>query len=389
MQAETTGGAAELAIPRVELGNPTDLRYFLVGNNAVVQGSARDYLPDNAVDTSVAASERSFSYSFGGTAPEVTQAATSTATFNLASAIAIDGNLVDWQRLNSFGIDADDVSGARNTLDWREVWMAHNANDFFFAWQNDGPAQVTWGNGVMLDTDQNRATGFTGFDDELPIGVDYLIEDRVVHFYVGNGTDWDWQQAGVVELNTDGDNTEISVSAATLGNPSFIDVFFFIDNTAVGGTATDFFPDEAGDELAALDRRFFTYTTVEPAAAPSITPVIDGRLAEWPPQLQVGGDDETNASSNDTIDWSKLFMTSDTGTLYLGFENHDPVLLNWGYGIYFDTDGDINTGFNGFSSELPLGADFLLEGNSLVAYTGASQTEWSWSAPVNLSLIHI
>jgi len=387
LQAQANGGAAELAIPRVELGNPADMRYFMVGNNAVVQGSARDYLPDNAVDTTVATSERSFSYSFGGAAAVVNPlAATANATFNLAAGIAIDGNLADWRRFPSLGTDPDDVSGATNTLDWREVWMAHNANDFFFAWQNDGPAEVTWGNGVMLDTDQNRSTGFTGFDDELPIGVDYLIEERVLHFYVGAGTDWAWRQAGVVELNTSGDNTEIAVSAATLGNPPHIDVFFFIDNAAVGGTATDFFPDAAGDELAALDRRFFTYTTVEPVVTPSITPVIDGRLAEWPAQLQVGGDDETNASRSDTIDWSKLFMTSDTETLYIGFENHSPVLFNWGYGIYMDTDGDISTGFNGFSSELPLGADFLLEGNSLVSYTGASQTEWSWSAPVDIAI---
>lgn len=385
LRAETTGGAAELAIPRTAIGNPIDMRYFLVGNNAVVQGSARDYLPDNVPDTSVPADDRSFSYSFSGTAPVVVPTLTS-AIFNPAAAIVIDGNLGDWQRINSLGIDPDDVTAASDTLDWREVWMAHNANDFFFAWQNDGPAQNSWGNGIMLDTDQNRQTGFTGFNDELPTGVDYLIEEQIVHFYVGNGTDWNWQQAGVAQLGTSGNNTEIAVSAQTLGNPPLIDFFFFIDNAAVGGSATDFFPDAAGDEFTNPEQRFLTYTTVEPLVTPSITPVIDGRLAEWAAQLQVGDDDETNTNSSDTIDWSKLFMTSDAETMYLGFENHHPVLLNWGYGIYFDTDGDINTGFNGFSSELPLGADFLLEGNSLVAYTGASQTEWSWSAPVNIAI---
>lgn len=71
--------------------------------------------------------------------------------------------------------------------------------------------------------------------------------------------------------------------------------------------------------------------------------------------------------------------------IYLAYQN-DTVMnrLTYGHAAFIGTDDDNSTGFNGFSSELPFGADFLLEGTDLYSYSGTG-TNWLWTYVATVS----
>jgi hypothetical protein len=46
--------------------------------------------------------------------------------------------------------------------------------------------------------------------------------------------------------------------------------------------------------------------------------------------------------------------------------------------LYFDTDNSRATGFRGASDNFPIGADYLLQGNTVYHYVGGG-TDWNWS----------
>ncbi|OED36933.1 hypothetical protein AB833_25250 [Chromatiales bacterium (ex Bugula neritina AB1)] len=384
----------EMHVPRDSIGNPTSLRLFLFADNEAVNGTAVDFYPDAAGNTTAPLADRSFEYYLGTEAvtPEPEGPATPSPSlppqviYNPAT-ITVDGNLADWSSLDSFGADADDASGTGNTIDWREGWMAHDAANFYIGWRNDEAAVISWGNGIMLDTDQNPGTGFKGFDSELSIGVDYLLEDRVIHRYTGGGNNWEWIEAGAMDPKISGTGTEQQISRAVLGNPTAINLFFAGNNEAVGGTVTDYYPDKASNTAASLADRSFTYSTVPPTTTPTppttptpVTIALDGSIAEWPTDSVLGGEDANDVSGLNTIDWRSFRVLDDSNNLYMAYESWEPVTDSWGYGIYIDTDQNPATGFKGFDSELSVGAEYLLEGIDLNRYTGSTQNQWSWQS---------
>ncbi|MFK7994576.1 MAG: FG-GAP-like repeat-containing protein, partial [Granulosicoccus sp.] len=386
LPAASGPNSIELQVPRGSLNSPTGLRVFLYANNAAVNGTAVDFYPDKAGNTSATLAERSFEYYLGSepvTPPSVPPAG----AFYNPQTITVDGDIADWAELNSFGPDPDDASGAGNTIDWREGWIAHDANNFYFGWRNDEAAVISWGNGIMIDTDQDPGTGFKGFSSELSIGVDYLLEDRVIHRYTGTGTDWTWINAGSMEPVLSGNNTEIQLPRSQLGNPTAMNLFFSGNNVAVGGSVTDYYPNDASNTAASLNDRSFTYTTVEPTTPPvtppTISPVsltLDGVIGDWPTDSVLGAEDAIEMSGLNTIDWRSLRVTNDADNLYMAYQSWQPVTQSWGYGIAIDTDQNPATGFKGFSNELSVGAEYLLEGIELNRYTGATQNQWSWES---------
>jgi len=380
------GQSLEMSVPLTTLGNPTTMRLFYFANNVAVNGTAADYYPDAVSDLSAPLQERSFAYLIDGTQvvePPPVIPVPSVGISNPAT-ITTDGDLSDWAALTSFGMDPDDASGTGNVIDWREGWVAHDDASFYFAWRNDEAAQLSWGNGIMIDTDQNRATGFIGFSGELPVGVDYLLEADAIHRYAGTGLDWTWEDGGTTAPAISGNNVEIEVARSLLGDPASLDVFFAGNNTATGGTVTDYYPDAASDTTAAADQRSFRYITnsdsVTPVPTETTAIVVDGNLNEWDASSSLAADDPAEMSSPNTIDWRRLLMGHSDNALYIGYQNHGPATLSWGYQIYLDTDNNRTTGFTGFSDEYPIGADYVLEGDELNRYTGVSNTEWSWQS---------
>ncbi|MEM7256590.1 MAG: hypothetical protein AAF404_04290, partial [Pseudomonadota bacterium] len=283
--AAINGASLELAVPRASVGNPGNFRLFFYANNVAVNGTALDFYPDTVSDLAADVSIRSFAYNIDNT-PVVTPPSPALPVNSVSNpaTIVADGDLSDWAALTSFGEDPDDASGTGNVIDWREGWIAHDATNFYFAWRNDEAAQLSWGNGIMLDTDLNAATGFTGFSGELPIGVDYLLEADTVHRYTGSGQDWSWEEPGEMTPVISGNNTEIVIPRSLLGNAESMDVFYSGNNVATGGDITDYYPNAASDLSAPDNQRSFRYTTgtvTPPAPVPTASIVLDGNLSEW------------------------------------------------------------------------------------------------------------
>jgi len=356
-----------LAIKRTDLDDATAINAFFYANNEAVQGTARDYLPDAAADPLAAPDQRVIAYNFAGTAdPTVSAALPAQQITNevFDSEITVDGNLDDWAALTSFGTDPIDVFGSNNPIDWREGWMAHSDDNYYIAWENKLPTQRTWGNGIMLDTDLSNATGFTGFSAELPVGIDYLIETNSLYRYTGSGIDWSWEFVDSLTLQTAGNYAEMKIPSSLIDNP--------VDSV------TD----------AQLDQQLRAHWYSQSAPPANSTqvfePVTDGVLTEWRDDLQIGGDDTAEPDSINSIDWKQAFVGHNDESVYFAYTMHQPIDLNWGYGMFIDSDTDTSTGFNGFGNELPLGADILIEGGILYIYNGTSQSEWNWTATQSL-----
>ena len=119
---------------------------------------------------------------------------------------------------------------------------------------------------------------------------------------------------------------------------------------------------------------------VAPAVSPSIATItLDGDLSDWAAIGSLGEDPADVTGIRDTMDLARGWIAHDDNHTYFAYQDHDaPLQVNWGYGIYLDTDNDRSTGFRGFSDEFPIGADTIIEGFTLQQYTGTG-LNWSWS----------
>jgi len=335
-----SGASLELAVARSAIGDPQSMRLFYYANNTAVDGTALDYYPDATADLNAPLASRSFAYLLGDESvtpvvidpPASPQPLTPLSGIYNPVSITVDGDLSDWSDATSFGADPNDASGDGNVIDWREGWMAHDSNNFYIGWVNDEATQISWGNGIMIDSDRNRATGFTGFGNELPIGVDYLIESDTIHRYTGAGTDWAWADGGSSTIVFAGNNAELTVTRAALGNPQALDVFFSGNNNATGGNVIDYYPDTAGVSSAPRDTRFFTYSTVQPdelpdpvdPVAPEQNIVINGNLSDWPADA-VTASDAADMTAPDFIDWRELRVLSDASNVYVAYQGYNTL----------------------------------------------------------------
>ncbi|MEM7256400.1 MAG: Ig-like domain-containing protein [Pseudomonadota bacterium] len=182
---------------------------------------------------------------------------------NLAAGITTDGDLGEWAGYLPFDADPDDVTGADNPLDWRQVWMAHDGSDFYIAYRNDGPVDVSWGQTIYLDIDDNPATGA---QFGLPIGADRVLQGRFLYSYAGSGNDWNWNFITEVSGNSANGSFEYRIPRAALGNSELIKLALVGSNEPYGGSNEDLYPDGVYNRSAA--NRFFTYTAEPPANTP-------------------------------------------------------------------------------------------------------------------------
>jgi len=111
-----------------------------------------------------------------------------------------------------------------------------------------------------VDSDLSFSTGFRGFLNDSPIGIDYLLEGGSIFEYTGTGNDWSWNYLGSTTIAVNADSVELRVPANLLGDADVIDVFFRGDSSARGGTGIDFYPDAANTPAAAEPARRFRYT---------------------------------------------------------------------------------------------------------------------------------
>ncbi len=215
---------------------------------------------------------------------------------NPASLITLDGNLNDWSGYVPFADDPADANSANDALDWSMAWMAHDGSDYYLAYQNHGSVDVSWGQTVYLDIDDNTATGYQA---GLAIGADRVIQGRFLYSYTGTGDNWSWNFVTEVS-GTSGSNTfEYQFPRSALNNSESIRVAFVGSNAPYGGATEDLYPDGVYDPAAA--NRFFAYTAV--AATNSAPLANDSAFVATEQQLVEFTLNATDAD-NDALDYS-------------------------------------------------------------------------------------
>lgn len=261
----TSGTGIELAVPRSLISSSTLLNFFLYANNESVGGTAVDFYPDSVAN--IEATSRHFAYSLepNTTSPEAPSNGANIIS-NPTNPLNINGDLAEWNTFTSFGIDSNDTN---ESIDWVEAWVAHDSDSLYVAWTNDEVTQLTWGNGVMFDVDRDSTTGFRGYNNEMPIGIDLLLEAGQLHRYTGNGNDWNWSNTGTARISIADNRVELSIPRTILGDSMSFDLFFVGKNEAIGGSYVDFYPDGAGNIHAPISNRHFTYA-LEPVVAAAL-----------------------------------------------------------------------------------------------------------------------
>ena len=181
---------------------------------------------------------------------------------NPVTGLTIDADVTDWIGLKPFADDPDDVSHADNPLNWRSLIVAHDVDNFYFLYRNDGPFTLSWGHGMYIDVDGRTDTGFRSFNDAAPIGADILIEGSSVHAYTGKGNDWSWSYLGAATAALQNDMIEFSVPRRMLSDASELQLYLRASNEPFGGNIIDLYPDAALDVSSAMSERLMIYSTV-------------------------------------------------------------------------------------------------------------------------------
>jgi len=114
---------------------------------------------------------------------------------------------------------------------------------------------------MYIDVDGRSDTGFGGFNDEAPIGADFLIEGSSVHQYTGTGNDFSWNFLGFATAVLLGDTLEFSIPRSLLSNPSQLQLYLQASNAPFGGNIIDYYPDGALDTSRDLSERLLRYNT--------------------------------------------------------------------------------------------------------------------------------
>lgn len=113
--------------------------------------------------------------------------------------------------------------------------------------------------------------------------------------------------------------------------------------------------------------------------------VIDGSRADWINAVaytnDAAGEGEFGPSD---VDWKRITIANgaDLGTIYFRLEmnvaadfNNFPAYYN----VFIDTDEDRGTGYIGTDSQLPIGAEYLIQGPNLFSFSGGAQTDFGWT----------
>lgn len=166
---------------------------------------------------------------------------------NPVNNITIDGITNDWIGLSPFADDPNDISGSDNTIDWKNVTLAHNNDKLFILYNNRRQIEtgsgsfLAWGWQTYFDADNNPSTGY-----QLgAIGADYILEGGQLLRYIGTGSDWNWTSGSAAQLLYNNDTVEISLDRNAIGNPASMRVVFSGNNEAYEGRELDYYPDNA------------------------------------------------------------------------------------------------------------------------------------------------
>jgi len=377
--------------------------------------------------------------------------------------LSMDANLSDWQHLQSFGKDGDDIQQKKPEGDWLEAWMAHDEKNLYIAYQNDGAInqEKWWLWAIYLDTDNDKNTGFKIHKN---MGADYFFNGGSFWRYTGTGGDWAWDVVSAkTQHKVQGDIAELSIPRHLIKMGSTLRVLFQADNLVTQDnketSIIDRYPNQADryfsyhldsntqpiayHDAASVNKnstvdillnakdpngKTLSYgITMQPkqgkltgmganrgytpntdfigkdsfrfkvnngqqdseeahveitvtAGVPNNSGVnitLDGDASDWATIQAFSADAQEINAPNARIDWIKAQLAHNKDTLYLAYQNHYPIDTTkwWLWETYLDTDDNPKTGYQ---LSTKLGAEYVLQGNTLYRYTGTGE-DWQWS----------
>lgn len=166
----------------------------------------------------------------------------------------------DWSATIAFPTDPDESEA----VDFASMTVAHDSTNFYLReqlYRNDGSGFLSGSQKILIDTDQDRATGYRGAADTFAVGAEYMIEGVSIFAYTGSGTDWGWNFIGsAVYDDFPLNDHELSFARSAIGSPTDFD-FIAVSDFFGGGDA---YVDGA---QGGASGNWLTYTTVpEPGA---------------------------------------------------------------------------------------------------------------------------
>ncbi len=168
--------------------------------------------------------------------------------------IVVTGNdRTDWAGVPAYAADGVDTAGPE--VDYSQVQVAHDDDNFYFRFQLNTSEFLSFRHNVFIDVDHDRNTGFRGSIDQLSVGADFLLQGSSVFSFSGaSPTTWGWSFLGTQPWD-DFPTTDIEtqIPRSLIGNPDGFDFVLFGDNT----TTADYYPNTgeggaAGDLLRYL-----------------------------------------------------------------------------------------------------------------------------------------
>ena len=201
-----------------------------------------------------------FSYKFSGdpTEPEETVISNRLNDFS----VNINGSLDEWNNVTSFGRDQNDITNNTNQVriqaDWLETWAAHDNNNLYFAYENDGAiGSVVWPWQIYIDADNDPSTGYKVTNS---IGAELILEGPNLRRYDGTGSNWSWNDIRVTPSSTLGSISEIAIPRSLIGELSDFRLIFKASNQAFTGSfdpsGVDYFPNNAATSTSG----YFSYS---------------------------------------------------------------------------------------------------------------------------------
>ena len=384
------GKDSPLLIPAVDLlGNDSDADGDVLtvtavdsvttqGGTIVLQGTRWLYNPPTGF-----LGDDSFAYTMtdGGASAGSTATIQVTEGGGIALEINRDGDLSDWPAGHFVVTDPDDISGANNLIDIREIHLTVQNNNLWVGYVNEGPVIFNWAYLIYIDADKNPATGYQVGE----IGAEYILEENMLQLYTGTGTDWLWQLTAVVSPAIVGDTVELSIPLSAFGGSNAVRMLFIGDNLAYepNGIGEDYVPEpNPNGQWMHYDFVLNQGSVGDPGAG---GPGIDGDLSDWPAGHFVALDPDDVSGAANKLDLRELHVRAENGSLLLGYVNEQAVDYNFAYLLYVDADSNPATGFQ-FDD---IGAEFIIQDNQVQSYTGTGTT-WSWAilAPVAAAVLN-
>ena len=87
---------------------------------------------------------------------------------------------------------------------------------------------------------------------------------------------------------------------------------------------------------------------------------------------------QTDPNEGSTNDWHQISIANDADNFYFRYQMNASPGLDFNLRMFFDTDLSRGSGYIGGGEQFSIGADFMVEGASLYAFIGSSQTTFDW-----------